>query len=140
MAKGPWRDAIARALGRGDVKERGVGSGRASDNVHGHHKYNEYGITDRQAEILGLVAEHGAVQTAKMLGIAKASVYDAIYKAGERMELDYGTPASEVLEHFLDISSGETARGDPADDAEQQPQNPWYGYYDYNGNWHEHPE
>ena len=128
MSKNGWRDAIARALGRSDNTEHGVGSGRGSDNVHGHHTYNDLGITDRQQEVMDayLRNDRSLHAAAAELGISKNGVTNALYAIGERLGIE-GHDTDEIVETFFDTFSGTTSDADAS--------NPWSGYWDEDGNW-----
>lgn len=133
MAKGAWRDAMSRLIGRSDVKESGVGRGNYATN-HGGHDYNENRITERQQEVLDTVQEMGKANAARQLGISKAAINQTLKAIGECWGMENPT-ADDVLD--ADSSSSTSIEPEETYDDPNAPtvNNPWSGYFDSDGRW-----
>lgn len=141
MSKGAWRDAIARALGRSDVTESGVGRGGYSDN-HGGHTYNDIGLTDRQTQIMDLYGEKRSLtEVAHELGISKSAVRNAIAAIHEKLNAR-SSHSDDVYDAWIDAGgaeyvadSGRSEQGQTNYDDPTVPggDHPWL--YDHEGNY-----
>lgn len=136
MAKSSWRSDIARALGRSDVEENGVGRGNYSTN-NGGNTYNNLGLTDRQTEIMNTYGTYNSVkETANALGISKQAVRNAIVSVAEKMGLD-SSYSDDVYEEWRiadEYSSAADQTGDNyTDTAVEGGDHPWL--YDSEGNY-----
>jgi hypothetical protein len=125
-----WRESKQRS----DVNEHGVGRGNYSTN-DGNHTYNDYGITDRQQEILNAFREGGWRNAAAVCGISKNGVYRVLEDIADRWGLDQNK-VSDIVDTYNDLEAGvytaDQLSPNYTDTSVEGGNHPWQ--YDHEGN------